>query len=103
MLLVVLQRLSLRPMVGIIVKVAEEFPVLLLPVSEFCGHDCKLSEVAADVWCFLSRQRSNGRRFHLVEGSRRIIVAPGDDHEKAHLAGDAEVNAIDRAGLGTHR
>jgi len=85
MLFKVLQRLSLRPMVRIVVEVAEELSVILLPVSKLCCHGSKLSEVAADVWCFLSRQLGNGRQLHLVEGSRRSAVAPGEDHGKRAL------------------
>ena len=51
-LLEVLQRLTLSPMVGIVIEVAEEFPVLFLPVSELGCHGHKLSGVKGYVWCF---------------------------------------------------
>jgi hypothetical protein len=60
MILEVLERLPLRPMIRVIVQVAEEHSIVFLPISEFCCHRSKLDDSQAVVCCFL-RSTDDGR------------------------------------------
>lgn len=52
-ILEILKRLPLRPVIRVIVQVAEEHPIVFLPISEFGRHNLKLVDSQAVVCCFL--------------------------------------------------